>query len=598
MRLHEWFKKFIHFPGVSVLGGLLLGAAVAGIIALIMIYWLQPALTPGTRGLVRYRSERFVIWYPREIPASADFDPATLAAILNRDLHDLMTLLQVDPKVIPNPIDVFVHPSIGEMQRSIALRKSGTARVTYTAPLDLLVGEDPRPRLAELVLAFGWGQCNSLLLKTGMRLYAAQPHRDFYAVIAALPDRLFLTVPQLINLEAEGYLTLSSVYEQFDSPYSAAMISSMAAFRNLLDLTPGGEQKSIPALEAAALVQYLISHYGGIGAIRSIWGPGSTDRLLTQLTGESLTALSADWRTVADKQGPTAPDYERWHIYYLLASGAPDSAYSAAMAWYKAGKATSDYDLLLVARCALVVDDVATASTISRRAGGEVRSQLGEYITLYTGWKTATSAGIRVIAPNETMAQSGLNRVEEIYGTIATKLALTKAQLPQRLTVFLYSDSASLTVGERLIPFPADQCAVLHLLNSDDVATDIAEVLPAYAWNTLTYSATLRIGVAGALTQPEQALVAAGCQLRRDGRWVRLGAADADAVDAEVVKVEIGLMVDYLMRKFGPGSLQRLWVVTSPRDQYLPLDFAIKEVYGLTRDQIGTAIINSFLKCG
>ena len=597
MRLHEGFKKFIHFPGVSVLGGLLLGAAVAGIIALIMIYWLQPALTPGTHGLVQYRSGRIVIWYPKDLPASSKFDPSELAATLNRDLQELMIFLHVSPASIPDPIDVFVHPSLAEMQSSIARRKSATSRVTYAAPLDLLVGENPRLRLAELVLAFGWGRCNSLLIKTGMRLYSAQPKRDFYAVIAALPDRLFLTLPQLVNLESEGYFP-RSLYDQFDSPYSSAAIVSMAAFRNLIDLTPGGEENSILALESAALVQYLISHYGGIGAIRGIWGPGLTDRILTQLTGEPLTTLSADWRRTADNQGSDAPDYERWHIYYLLASGAPDSAYSAAMAWYKAGKATSGEDQLLVARCALMVNDIATASAISRHAGGEIQSQLGEYITLYTGWKTATSAGIRVIAPNETMAQSGLARVEGIYGTITIKLALTKAQLPPRLTVFLYPDSASLTVGEGLILFPADQCAVLHLLNSDDVAADIAEVLPAYAWNARTYSATLRMGMTAALARPEQLLIAQGCQLQSDGKWVPLGSADADAVDAEVVKVEIGLMVDYLLRTFGPSSLQRLWMITSPRDQYLPLDFAIKDVYGLTRDQIGTAIINPFLKCG
>ena len=354
---------------------------------------------------------------------------------------------------------------------------------------------------------------------------------------------------------------------------------------------------SISVLEAAALVQYLISRYKGVDAIRQIWGPGLTERLLTQLTGESVVNLSADWRSAVKEQGISAPDYERWHIYYLLASGAPDSAYTDAMAWYKAGKAMSDNDRMLVAQCALTVGDIGTASVISRHASEKVQSSLGRYITLYTGWETANSSKVRVIGVDANVAQTGLTRIEAIYDSVTKKLALTRDMLPQRLTVFLYPDAASLADGEKLTPFPANQCAILHLLEAGDIAAQVAEVLLAYGWNALTYSATLRIGVTTALTQPEQALIARGCQLKSNKRWVQLKLVDAGAVDIGVVQTEAGLMIDYLLHKFGPEALHRLWVLTSPVGSYLALDTAIAQVYGLTRSQIEKAIMQSVLEC-
>lgn len=594
MRVWEGIRKFAHYPGVPVIGGMLLGALVAGLIALVLIYVVQPVSNKAVRGLVRYRAGDFTLWFPRD--SSVPLNRSGLAVTLESDLREIIALLDVDPSRIPRPIDVFVHPDLAELRASIAKRKSGEVGAHYPAPLDLLVGENPRGRLAELVLAFGWGRCSSEILKMGLRLYVTQPKRNFHAVVAALPDRLFLSLPQLVRLEKEGYFP-HSLYDQFDSPYSPARVMSLAAFKNLLDLSPSGETGSIPALEAASLVQFLINGYGGLAALRQAWGPGDTARLLFHISSLSLDTLSVKWQQAAQLGGRDAPDYERWRIYYLLASGNPDAAYAMAKEWYRTPGLDTD-DLTLIGRCALAVGDFVTASAISSSAGGKVRERLGVYLTLYVGWKAMTRPGIRVLAPDLDTAHAGLARIQAVYGRARDVLSVSAPALPPRLTVFFYSDPVALAQGKELIPFSPDKSAVLHLLLDDDPAVRVAEVLPAYVWGMNTYSSTLRIGVAMALARSEKELVDAGCTLKRFGRWVRLSLAEIGTADTPIVETEAGLMITYLLHKFGPDKLRQLWVLTSPLGRYLALDTAIADVYELTRDQIGEAIAQSFLKCG
>ena len=570
---------------MAMIGGLLIGGLGIGIAIAILIYLVQPAATPELQGLVCYRTEEFNLWYPKD--SSIKSGHSVLAAELEEELRDLIALLHVDPKLIPRPIDVFVHPDISDLQSSIMKRKGPNASSTYTAPLDLLVGEDPRPRLAELVLAFGWGDCRSQILKTGMRMYAADPNRNFHAVVAGLPDRLFLSIPQLIRLEEKNRFP-PSLYDQFDSPYSPAAIVSLDAFKGIFDLRAENETGSIPALESASLVQFLIEQEGGITGVRRAWGKGSTERLLARITPESITHLSEGWREAALASGMKAPDYHRWHSYYLLASGDPGRAYAEARK-YLVGSA-DPAEIAIAVKCAISMGDFAAAERIAAGLTGEVYAEMKRYLTLFHGWATASSGTIRVLAPDRATAQEKVKTLQTSYQEVIRKLALAPAELPSQVTVFLYPDQATRAAGETVTPLPPEESAAFHLLVDDDAVLQLARTTPAYAFRMDTYSNLLRDGLAVALTTETADLVAQGRRLRQEGRWTSLYILDYGTSDPNTVRIEAGLMLKYVLDHFGPKAIRSIWIGTSPLGEDLSLDSAIREACGLSREELDKSV--------
>ncbi len=583
----DW-RKLLRNPSVSLVGGLALGGLGIGLMVLILVFVIQPASTPKQAGMVQYRAGRFILWY--DVDSEARTDHGRLAALLIQEAQRLRSELGVVDDRIPDPVDVFVHDDLQALQASIARRKGLQTRAVYEAPLDLLSGEDPSPRLAELILAFGWGRCGSQILRTGMRLYAADPTRDYHAVTAALPDRLYLTLTQLVRLEADGRLP-QSLYERFDSPYSPATVGSLADLRDLFTLSIGGEA-GLSTLECASFVQYLIEVYG-IDAVRRFWGAPNTARLFEEIAPSSA-ALGAAWRSAAVAAGKNAPDYLRLRAEYLLESGDPDAAFALTSAWPANG--LSGDEILVAARCAFAVGAFGEASDLARRAQGAVREELGSLVTLYLGWEVRTADHVRVLAPAGS-AESLLASASASVARIASRLDLGSEALPARLTVFAYPDEAPRQTGQALTELPAWQSATLHLLLTDDLPERLGETLPAYAWGKDTYSRLLRGGVATALSRDEAKLVEQGCDLKRTGQWYPLAQVDYGAVGEETVEVEAGLMADYILNRFGPTVLQRIWTLTSPVDRYLSLDGALEEACGITRNEINEFLLLSLLQC-
>jgi len=584
----DW-RRILRNPGVTLVGGLALGGLGIGLLIAILVFVIQPASTPEQAGMVRYRSGRFILWYDKDSDARAAHE--RLAASLVETTQRLATELDVADDLLPGAIDVFVYDDLQAMQSGIASRKSTQSRAVYEAPLDLLAGEDPTSRLAELVLAFGWGRGGSQILREGMRVVAADPARDYYAVTAALPDRLFLTLAQLARLEEEGRLP-RTLYEQYDAPYSPATIGSLADLRQLLTLSTGGTL-DLSTLQCASFVQYLVETHG-ISAVRGFWSAPNTGRLAEAAGAPSIPALEEAWRAAAVAAGKGAPDYPRLRAEYLLESGDPDAAYTLTSSWPTNG--LSGQDLAVAARCAFAVGAFAEASQLAAQAQGQVRAQLGPFVTLYLGWEARTDRRIRVLAPKGA-AERTLSIVRGALPEMASRLGLGEDALPPRLTVFVYPDAASQHVGEALTSLPSDQSAILHLLATDDPRRPVAEMLPAYAWEKDTYSKLLRDGVAAALSRDEDALKQAGCALREAGRWYPLGQVDYGAVGPETVEVEIGLMIDYLLDRFGPATLEQIWTYTSPLDRYMSLDGALEEACGITRNDINEFLALSFLQC-
>jgi hypothetical protein len=593
MHAKHFLQRLFRHPLASLLGGLALGGVGIGIALLIIVFWIEPMSKPELAGTVSYREGRFTLWYQEDAAGRENHD--LLAEVLTRDYEELIDLLDVNPDLIPTPIDVFVHDDVASMQASIVKRKSPEARATYPAPLDLLASENPRGRLAELILTFGWGPCGSQVLKTGVTVYATEPERNFHAVVAALPERLFLTLPELIRMEERG-LFPPSVYQQFDSPYSPAMIS-FAELKSLFELSVRGEAEpaDIPTLEAASLVQFLIETNGGIREVKRAWGKGSTEKLLQRVDSRSMAEISAAWYGVESEEGRAAPDFPYLRAYYLLAGGLPDAAWAEARTW--AVDTLSDEEILLAGRCALSVGEFSAAADLATHLKGhEATDELEGYLALYQGWSVEVSPGLRIFSPPGGGGES-ITQVAEVYARMAARLDLSADDLPERLTIFLYPDESSRDRGTALTPLAAAQSGTLHLLYNDDLAYRLGEVLPVYAWRKDSYSRLLRTGLAVALSRSEERLVSEGCQLRSEERWFPLYRLDFGMADQRTVEVEAGLLAQYLLTTYGARELAQIWIATSPLDRYLSVDKALDEVCKTTRREIEESLFSSLLSC-
>jgi hypothetical protein len=596
MSVTESLKKAFRNPILAPLGGLLLtGVAVGGILLVFQLV-VVPLWRPQERGGAGYRGETFTLWYRDDSPARGGH--AELARTLDRELEDLTGFLGVDPSLIPGEIDVFVHDSVQAMRASIFSRKGGGAIPTYRPALDLLASEAPRPRLAELVLAFGWGRSTSQILQIGTALYAAAPDRNYHAFVAALPDRLFLSPFQLIRLEEANRLPVS-LYQRVDAPYAPAAVGDLADLKALLRLSADkADPADLSTWEIASLVQFIVEEFGGMASLRSLWGEGPTEKALRTLVPGGLAAFAAQWKEAASRRGGTSPELPYLQAVYLLASGDPDAAFAETQRWSLSG--LSAEHLLVAGRCACVVGAFADAARAAERlAVGESRSELEGLIGLYQGWGVAERDRIRVLSSDpsaaalETLALS----VEQACESVSRSLGLSPAQLPPRLTVFVYPDQASRDQGATLAPLGETRNAVLHLAATEDVAFRVAQVLPTYAWVSDSYSRLLREGLAAALTRDEGALIEEACRLRSYGRWVPLRAVDFGSAEPAVVWVEAGLLLQYLLASGGPEGIRAVWTATSPEDRFVSFDRALAETYGMRREELETALVGSVLRC-
>lgn len=589
------WRKIKSKPLFSLIGGFAIAGVAIGILVLFTLLWVEPMSAPEQAGTVKFHVDHFNLWYQKDTAGIAGH--SALAVELERDLSDLVKLLQVDLDLIPDPIDVFIHDDINAMQASIGKRKGADSRGGYIAPLDLLVGESPRQRLAELVLAFGWGQCGSSLLKRGMPLYAADPQRNFHAVIAALPQRLYYPLPELVLMEERGKFP-ESLYEQFDSPYSTASIL-FADLRNLLGLSVHGEAspEDIPALEAASFVQFLIETKGGIGSVKQAWGRGSTETLLRRIDSASLAEIGARWYRKGTEEGKSASDYPFLSAYYLLGGGFPDSAWARCSTWHVQN--LSQDEINLAARCATAVGAFAEAKVFaSHLEEGDTKDDMRSLLSLYYEWTVTAVPGLRVFVSPQVSSNAwpGISEVRHVFEAMVERLALAPDDLPQRFTLFFYPDAETRDRGESLIPLSSAKNATLNLIPSDSVAHQMAETLPVYAWKKDTYSQLLRAGVATALSSDRDLLVKEGRLLRQEKHWFPLSSVDFGMTSVRIVEVEAGLLTNYLLDRYGGEALREIWVATSPLGRYLSFDAALNDVCATTREAIEETLFSSILE--
>ena len=589
MDIHSLREKLKKRPLLAMLGGFAIAGVVVGVIAIFALFWVEPMSAPEQAGTVHFHVGHFVLWYRKGASGLDKRDE--LSNQLQHDFDTLIALLEVDLNLIPDPIDVFVHDTVSDMQSSIAKRKSSKSRGGYVAPLDLLAGESPRQRLAELVLAFGWGQCGSTLLKQGMAIYSGEPQRNFHAVIAALPDRLYKPLPELILMENRGKFA-ESLYEQFDSPYSPASIL-FSDLRKLITLSVQGEASpaEIPALEGASFVQFLIETEGGIKAVRRAWGRGSTTNLLKRIDDEPIDDLGARWYAKAKEEGVLSTDYAYLNAYYLLAGGNPDAAWQQCKEWQEAN--LTEDRISLAVRCALTVgaQDKAEGFLSHMREGRE-KEELKKLVSMYAGWSKVEVDGMRIFVSPQIQADAwqGPEAAIDAFKAMTKRLDLAPADLPERFTLFFYPDAEEKELGASLVHLSYGENATLHLVFSDNAAYEMGKAIPLYAWRD-TYSRLLREGTATALSSDAGSLLKEGRQLREEGHWFPLASVDFGMTFERTVEVEGGLLIDYIIDHCGGQALGKIWMATSPSGRYLSLDSALAEVCKTTRSEIEEGLV-------
>ena len=577
-------------------GGLFIGAAGAAIFVVLLNYVIQPQMSVETHDLYAVRGDRFNVWYHDESPARAGY--AGLLPRLEESLDDLLERLEVDPSDIPLPIDVVVHDDPGQLQASIIQRKSPLATYTFYAVFDLFAGEDPYPRLAELLLAFGWGQCYSQLLYTGTAMVLAEPGRSFHSAVAAAPERLRYTFERLLGLDVSGQFS-ETLYQQFDSPYSARMalgsLEGVAAFYSLFategNLTP---EEDFASLQAASLVEYLIECSGGVDRLKSVWGPGSPEALFERFSCVPLSDLTSAWTAAAAEAGQELEDYDYYHALYLFEAGELEEAQRLTKAWRD--RQLADEEVVLAFRCAVATGQFAEATAWSDEAGlGS--SQLAEWSALFDGWRGVDEAGISVYGDrSEDELTSLLDGVREARERVAAGLGLSADRLPERISVFFYEDAEERSAGQGVTPGGSVHQTAWHAVAGEDVAWILASTLPAYALRVATASNLLRTGLATAIAAEREDLVERGCQIITDGGWTPLWQLGFGGVPSQQFRTQTGLMVSHLIELHGRRIIGELWQATS-REGGMSFDSAILEYAETSRREIEQTLLNSVLVC-
>ena len=579
------------------IGGLFLGAAGAAIFVVLLNYVIQPQMSIETRGIYAVRDDRFNVWYHEGSPERARF--TDLKARLDESLDDLLVRLDIDPSEIPMPIDVVVHDDAGQLQSSIVQRKSSRATYTFSgAIIDLFAGEDPYPRLTELLLAFGWGQCYSQLLYAGATMVLADPDRSFHSAIAAAPSRLRYSVEELLQLDANGQFP-QTLYQQFDSPYSARMafgsLESVAVFYSLF----GSEGNLVPeedfaSLQAASLVEYLIQCNDGIEALKAVWGPGTSRALLERLSCGPLDELDEAWHRTAIAEGQAGALYDYYRALHVFEAGEFEEAHRLTQAWR--GRALDDEDVVLAARCAISVGEFEEASEWIGDAG-LTSGQPAEWTALFSDWKGVSRNGITVFGDRtEEELSRLLVDVLEARARVAAELAFSEDELPQRITVFFYENAEARQAGQGVTPADSMHQTAWHVVVGEDVGWTLASTLPAYAYRVNTASNLLRTGLATVATVGSEDLVARGCRIVSDGDWTPLWQLGFGGVTSDHFRIQTGLMVRHLIDVHGLEIVRQLWHATA-RGGGMSFDSAILELAETTRRDIERELLNSVLVC-
>lgn len=576
-----------------LVAGMAGGLAVAGGLALLMNYWLEPVSTPELWGLEHFAGEQFEFWYAEESPAIAQ--RGELQRELEANLGELMTLLEVPEEDIPFPITVFVHESVGAMKSAILRRKSMSATTIYGAAFDLLVGENPRGPLAEVVLAYGWGDCFAQPIYVGALLCAREPERNFHLAVRAAPEEMRHGVSDLIDLESDDAFQ-TTLFQRVNAPTAPRMLAGLGDIAEFLAINVEelGSPGDLIALESASLVKYLMERPDGVARLKEAWGPGSTANLLARYDdGQTLDDLTDAWHRTALAEETSDPAYAYMRAYYLYESGDYEGAYETVSNWTET-ELESDDPVALACRASLAVgrsDDAARFAGLLSEPGTNFE-QLAEQMA---DWQRLDADRMTILAPGNAAALDAHRaRLEPIIDRLFALAGPVSAG--GRIFVFVHPGAASRDLAGVLLPRDERYRSAVHVIEGEDRAYDVVFALLPSVMGSNSPSTLLRTGIASTFLRTPEELRAAACQLLQESRWFPLTQLDIGAVSREILEIESALLIQYVSDVYGADVVQEVWSNTSSLGG-LSLDTALQKALGQSRREIEKELLFGTLAC-
>jgi len=575
-----------------------IGCAVlfAGILAAVIHFVIQPAMSRETWGRTVYRGETVELWYADESPQAASHDD--LEARLETDVSGLLERLDLKRTDIPFPLEVFVHDDVGQLMKSIAAR-AGVDTGPLKAPLDLLSSEDARPRLAELILAHGWGRCGSQALYRGMLLYAAFPGRGFHTYVAALPERMRHSIPDLIMLEAAGKFGLT-FYQKHTSPFSSRFLLTLEAFGAFLDIPrviAEAPEADILSLEAASLVKYLAEVASDMDTVREAWAAGFLDTILKRVSPAGLTELNTAWQETAVARGQEGQEFELARVHFLLEGGEFDEAY--ALTSERALDSGDSNWLDVRVRSAILAGKLEAAVHLAAASdSSSLTPDLREWLAVVSAMNVVATENVRIIGDQSASELRVLiEELDSTYGALERSLSETLSDAALPITVFVYRDSDAREIGMAATKPDFHPRSSLHLVTSDEVHRELTGFVLSAAWHP-SRSPAMTGGLVNALLRDRRDLVSEACDLRRADRWVPLDRIFFLDADSRVLQIELALLLQLVLEDFGLEAVRSMWEMTTALGGAMTFATAMDEVLGFSLSEAESEFLDDEVPCG
>jgi len=575
-----------------------IGCAVlfAGILAAVIHFVIQPAMSRETWGRTVYRGETVELWYADESPQAASHED--LEALLETDVSGLLERLGLGRADIPFPLEVFVHDDVGQLMKSIATRASVDIS-PLRAPLDVLTSEDARPRLAELILSHGWGRCGSQAFYRGMLLYAAFPERDFHMYVAALPERMRHSIPDLIMLEASGKFDLT-FYQKHTSPFANRFLLTLEAFGAFLDIPrviADAPEVDILSLETASLAKYLVEVASDMDAVREAWAAGFLDTILKRVSLVGLTELNAAWQETAVARGQEGEGFELNRAHFLLEGGEFDEAYAVT-----SGRAldTSDPNWLDVrVRSAILAGELESAVRLATASDpSSLAPDLQEWLAVVSAMNVVSTENVRIIGDQSSSELHALvEELDDTYGALERSLDRTLSNAALPITVFLYRDSEAREIGMAATKPDFHPRASLHLVASDELHRELIGFVLSAAWHP-SRSPVMTCGLVNALLRNRGDLVSEACDLRRADRWVPLDRIFFLDADSHVLQIELALLLQLVLEDLGVEAVRSMWEMTTALGGAMTFATAMEQVLGFSLSGAESEFLDDAVPCG
>ena len=574
--------------------GMFGGVLVAGILALVMNYVIQPLSTPETWGYETVETEDFIVWFTEESPSLEHREE--IIEELDAEFADLLERMAIEHSELELPIDVFIHDSIPAMQMSIARRKSASASTYFYSVLDILAGDPVRPWLVEALLSQGWGHCFSQAIYLGTLLYLSNPGSDYLSTVAAAPEELRHSLEDLFSSEDESRYP-ATAYQLFGDPSSVRALLSLEDWHTLWfvsDNVASTRAADFPRTEVASLIQFLVESSEGVEPLKEAWGPGTAFALLDRCWAEGAEALAAGWnQRIEDPEiAKRAGDDVRANL--LFEAGYLQAAATIIDTWNPDDE-TDKARLLLAARCCMATGDFDRAGTWAAALDGQTGQSIQSLADTHEGWRTEPFDELIVLAPSSMSRGEIEERILEPYLALC---GLAGASFPENVqpTVFVHANASAKRAMSEYLGLDRELTPIAHLCPEEDWPFEIAHALLPRLWGPGPFSPLARIGTAAFLTSAYDDLVDRGTELSCGTGWVPLTLLDVGTAKESVVRTEAGLIFAQIERTMGMDAVRRAWC-ESRTAGCVTLESTLRTILGTSKSEIESVLRTQVLQC-